>query len=136
MKAAYWTAIGAMLIPVGIIILIEKPDWSNMGTGIMIVGFISFIVGWCYTIREEHRNAEKDKEEKKQRVIEDEWKKKQEKARVSSHYLDTLIQYEMLRALGINPQRVSRRYRRWLADRSYQEQLRKYEEEAENDDSV
>jgi len=134
MKAQYWTAIGAMLIPVGAVVLIDEPDWVKLGLSLMIVGFISFIVGWGYTIREEQRNTAKEKTANEQRIKDDKWRDEQDKIRASSHYLDTLIRYEMLRALGVNPRRVSRRYRRWLADKEFQEQLKKYDEGGEEDE--
>lgn len=78
MKAAYWTAFGAMAIPLGVAILALviylNNDFYSFGVWIaiafIVVGFASFIVGWGYTIREEHRNIAKDKEEREQRQIE------------------------------------------------------------------
>ena len=63
MKAAYWTAIGAMAIPLGVSILAIaisfggdlSPFWAWVALVAIIAGFASFIAGWVYTIREEHQ---------------------------------------------------------------------------------
>ncbi len=52
MKATFWTAIGAMLIPLGVIVIIEAPSFSLLGVFLTLVGVASFIVGWIHTIRE------------------------------------------------------------------------------------
>ena len=55
MKAAYWTAVGAMAIPIGVVILIQWPNLDLLAISIMVVGLVSFVAGLAYTIREEHQ---------------------------------------------------------------------------------
>ena len=76
MKAAYWTAFGAMAIPVGLIILIQWPNLGLLATCFMVVGLLSFVAGWAYTIREEHQKHK----EYKLRCKEDELRIRREKA--------------------------------------------------------
>jgi len=78
MKASYWTAFGAMALPLGVAILALVIYLNNgfysfgmwIAIAFIVAGFASFIAGWGYTIREEHRNIVKDKEEREQRQIE------------------------------------------------------------------
>jgi len=73
MKAAYWTAIGTMLIPLGVLLAIEKPEWSEWALGLIITGLASFIAGWVYTISDEKRRQREEKrreEEYKLRIRE------------------------------------------------------------------
>ncbi len=76
MKAAYWTAIGAMALPLGIVILIQWPNLDLLATCIMVVGLVSFVAGWAYTIREEHQKYK----EYELRCKQDELRIKREKA--------------------------------------------------------
>ena len=76
MRAAYWTAFGAMAMPLGVSILalalLFKPNsfflvlvW--LAIAFIVAGLTSFIAGWGYTIRDEHRKDVKEEEAKKQR---------------------------------------------------------------------
>ncbi|MFC1903162.1 hypothetical protein ACFLX4_03755 [Chloroflexota bacterium] len=76
MKAAYWTAIGTMALPLGIIMLIQWPNLGLLATCIIVVGFVSFVAGWAYTIREEHHKHK----EYELRYKQDELRIKREKA--------------------------------------------------------
>jgi hypothetical protein len=120
--AIYWTSIGVMLIPVGLAILIQWPDYYPTAFIVIVIGFVLGIVGLRLTIKDERQRQIERKKEEERRVTQD-------KKRIESHYLDTLIQYEILRALGVNPRIVSRKYRSWLSNRKFQEVLRKFEEE-------
>lgn len=56
--ATYWTAIGAMAIPLAVIILIEAPNgfssfWSWIALCLIVLGIISILVGWKNTLAEE-----------------------------------------------------------------------------------
>lgn len=66
-KAAYWTAFGAMALPLGVSLIAlatvfsELENWLiKAGFVLIILGFIFFIAGWVYTIREERINREKE----------------------------------------------------------------------------
>ncbi len=72
MKAAYWTQFGAMAMPLGVVLIALSPNLRTVAVGLIIAGFISFIAGWGYTIRDERRNDAKEKEEKKQRQVDGE----------------------------------------------------------------
>ena len=134
--ATFWTSIGVMLIPIGLAVLFQWPNYYPTAFVLMIAGVILGITGLGFTIRDERQKARDDKQRQRDREKEDKWREDQDKKRAHSHYLDTLIQYEMLRALGVNPRRVNNKYRRWLSDKNHQEQLRKYEEEEEEENEV
>jgi len=56
--ATYWTAIGAMAIPLAVILLVEIPNsftsfWSWIALGLIVFGIASIIVGWAKTVAEE-----------------------------------------------------------------------------------
>lgn len=57
MRAAYWTQFGAMLIPVGVAVLLGKPNMDTLAFWLMVAGFVSFIAGWMYTIKYENEAA-------------------------------------------------------------------------------
>ncbi len=70
MKAAYWTAFGAMAMPLGVSILALamfsgfsdlSSFWVWLAMCFMVVGLLSFVAGWAYTIREEHQKHEEYK---------------------------------------------------------------------------
>lgn len=65
--ATFWTSIGVMLIPVGLAILIQWPGQSILAFGTIIVGCILGVIGLSFTIRDEKRVAEKEREEREQR---------------------------------------------------------------------
>jgi hypothetical protein len=78
MKAQYWTALAAMALPLGVSLIalsVVFPDLKTwlmyFGFASMIVGFIFSIVGWVYTIKEDHRRDSKDEEERQQRIKDD-----------------------------------------------------------------
>lgn len=81
MRASYWTAIGTMLIPLGVVLLIEVPTASYWAFWIIVTGFISFIAGWSYTVNEE-------RESKKQRI-------KDEKRRNREHKENLIVLAEL-----------------------------------------
>ncbi|OGN97858.1 MAG: hypothetical protein A2Z77_02260 [Chloroflexi bacterium RBG_13_51_36] len=73
--SGFWTAIGAMLIPIGALILIEKPTWSDFAFVLVVAGFVSFIAGWVYTIKEERRHDEIEKQRQKEYELREEREK-------------------------------------------------------------
>ena len=74
--ATFWTAAGAMLIPLGVLLAVEVPNWDKLAFCLIVVGLVSFIAGWVYTIKEERK---KDREDKLRRK-EDELRIRREKA--------------------------------------------------------
>lgn len=58
MRAAFITALGTMLIPLGVVLVLEKPEWDFVAFLLIIAGFCSFIAAWYYTIKEERRQEE------------------------------------------------------------------------------
>jgi hypothetical protein len=127
--ATFWTSIGVMLIPVGLAILIQWPEqylWAFLAMG---AGVILGIIGLGFTIKDEKQKAKEARQREKAREVEGKQREAQDKKRIESHYLDRLIQYQILKALGVNPKLVGRKYQRWLTDRKFQEELKKFEEE-------
>ena len=51
--ATFWTSIGIMLIPVGLVILIRWPNFYPTVFIVMLVGVILGVVGLRFTIRDE-----------------------------------------------------------------------------------
>ena len=64
--ATYLTAIGAMLVPLGVLLAVEVPNWKWLAFLLIVVGLISFIAGWVYTIREERKKDREDKLRRKE----------------------------------------------------------------------
>ena len=62
---AWWTALGAMLIPVGVIFMIEKPERAGIAMWIIIFGFVSVIAGLALTVREERKKEKRESNGKK-----------------------------------------------------------------------
>ena len=69
MRAAYWTAFGAMAIPLGVAIFaiaisLGVSDFSSLWMWLALVcitaGFASFIAGWVYTIVEERQKRKEE----------------------------------------------------------------------------
>lgn len=78
MRASYWTAFGAMAFPLGVslIALATVFDvWQDflivVGLVSVVIGFFCFVAGWVYTVREERKADEKEKEEREQRKRDD-----------------------------------------------------------------
>ena len=74
--ATYLTVIGAMLVPLGVLLAVEVPNWKWLAFLLIVVGLISVISGLVYTIREEQRRDREDK----LRCKEDELRIRREKA--------------------------------------------------------
>jgi hypothetical protein len=96
-----------MLIPVGVAVLLGVPTWDTLAFGMMVAGFISFVAGWAYTIRDERRDDDKEKEARKQTKV-DEQRKKRE------HYENLIVFRAMAKQLGVSTVRLDRLMRRWL----------------------
>ena len=69
--ATYWTSIGVMLIPIGLVILIQWPDFYPTAFIVIIVGLILGIIGLGFTIRDERRKQIDRAEENKRREAQD-----------------------------------------------------------------
>jgi hypothetical protein len=115
MKAAYWTAIGTMLIPIGVLLAVEVPTLQELAFWLIIAGLVSFIAGWGYTIREEHRNAAKEKKAEQLRQIED-------KEREKEHQEYLLILSEIAKGLGVSSVRMNRKLRRLAEEEALKEE--------------
>lgn len=81
MKAAYWTAFGTMLIPIGIVLLLGKPELSQLAFWLIVAGFASFVAGWYYTVKEERRQDAIEK----RRQAEEERRQREDKRRQAEH---------------------------------------------------
>jgi fatty acid desaturase len=58
MKSTFWPAIGAMAIPLAVVLLLAIPDsfssfWGWVALGLILFGVISVIIGWVQTVSEE-----------------------------------------------------------------------------------
>ena len=95
MRATYWTAIGAMLIPTGVVILIEAPSFSSLAVFLTLVGVASFVAGWLYTIKEEH-----------QMLKESEARTEREKARTKREKASLIVLVYMADELGVDMSEV------------------------------
>jgi membrane associated rhomboid family serine protease len=84
MNAAWWSAFGAMLIPVGVVLMIAKPETTGIAFWIVIGGFFSFIIGLALTVRE-------DKE-----------KRKRERARARREIASYFVLTHIASALGVD----------------------------------
>ncbi len=76
MRATYWTGIGVLLIPIGVVLIVEFPNLHQLAFWLIIGGFVSFVAGWGYVIRDERLNRAKEEEAKQQRQLDE--KRKQE----------------------------------------------------------
>jgi hypothetical protein len=81
MKATYWTAIGTLLIPIGVLIVVEKPEWSDFVRWLIVLGLASFATGWYYTVKEEQRQDAIEK----RRQAEEERRQREDKRRQAEH---------------------------------------------------
>lgn len=55
MNAQWWTALGAMSIPLGVVLMIAKPETAGISQWLIIVGFVFAIAGLALTFREERK---------------------------------------------------------------------------------
>jgi len=61
MNAQWWTAFGAMSIPVGVVLMIGKPETAGISQWIIIVGFVFATAGLALTFREERRKQKRER---------------------------------------------------------------------------
>jgi hypothetical protein len=66
MRAAFITALGTMLIPLGVFLAIDKPELEGLAFLLIIAGLVSFGGAWYYTIKEERRQDEIEKQRQKE----------------------------------------------------------------------
>ena len=102
MKAAYWTAFGTMLIPIGVALLLGKSELGELAFWMIVAGFASFVAGWYYTIKEERRQDELEKRRQ------EEYKRRQEEYRLNIREGKTtiLILMNIAEALGVDTNKV------------------------------
>jgi len=110
MKAAYWTAFGAMLIPVGVAVLLGEPQRGDVAFWLIVAGFASFIAGWVYTIREEQR--QKRDELRRQRGEKERQEKHEVDMRVGKTYV--LILTHIAEALGVDVNKIIKEQKEML----------------------
>ena len=84
MIAQWWTAFGAMLIPVGVVLMIGKPETAEISQWIIIAGFVFAIASLALTFREERR------------------KQKGEMARAEWEASSLLVLHHIALALGVD----------------------------------
>ena len=58
--ATYLTAIGAMLVPLGVLLAVEVPNWKWLAFALIVTGLVAVIVGLIYTIREVRQKRKED----------------------------------------------------------------------------
>ena len=110
MKAAYWTAFGTMLIPIGVALLLGKPELGELALWMIAAGFASFVAGWYYTIKEERRQDKIEKGRQK------EYERRQEEYRLSIRAGKTtiLILTNIAEALGVDTNEIVKDQERLL----------------------
>jgi len=84
MNAQWLTAFGAMSIPVGVVLMIGKPETAGISQWIIIAGFVFAIAGLALTFREERR------------------KQKREMARAKREASSLLVLHHIALALGVD----------------------------------
>jgi len=97
MRATYWTAIGTMLIPLGIVLVLAKPEWAGYAYWLIIFGFASFAVGWYYTIREERRQQRDEQRRQEEHEL-----------RLRGEKTSLLILGHIAESLGVNMDKVAK----------------------------
>ena len=58
--ATYLTAIGAMLVPLGVLLAVEVPNWKWLAFVLIVTGLVAVIVGLIYTIWEVRQKRKED----------------------------------------------------------------------------
>jgi len=81
---AWWTAFGAMAIPIGVVIMIAKPEKAEIAFWIVVLGFVFAIAGLALTFREERE------------------KQKRERARARRETASFLVLTHIASALGVD----------------------------------
>jgi len=61
MNAAWWTAFGAMTIPIGVLLMVEKPERAGIATGLVMLGFVLLIAGLALTFWEERAKRKSER---------------------------------------------------------------------------
>jgi len=84
MNAQWLTALGAMSIPLGVVLMIGKPETAGISQWIIIAGFVFAIAGLALTFREERE------------------KQKRESARVRREKASLMILTHIASALGVD----------------------------------
>lgn len=95
MKAAYWTGIGVLLIPIGVLLAVVVPSLNQLAFWLVIGGIASLIAGWVYTIRDE-----RDKKLEMERAEERRQKEYRQRDREHEEYL--VVLGEIARRLGVS----------------------------------
>jgi protein-S-isoprenylcysteine O-methyltransferase Ste14 len=84
MNSTWWTALGAMAIPVGAVLMIEKPETAGISQWIIIAGFVFATAGLALTVWEARQ------------------KRKREMESATREASSTLILHHIALALGVN----------------------------------
>lgn len=86
--ATYLTAIGAMLVPLGVLLAVEVPNWKWLAFCLIVVGLVTVIVGLLYTIKEEQQ------------------KRKESELRIRREKASLIVLVFMADALGVDTSEV------------------------------
>ncbi|MBA7705988.1 hypothetical protein ES703_114830 [subsurface metagenome] len=86
--ATFWTAIGAMLVPLGVLLVVEVPSWSLLAFCLIVVGLVTVIVGLLYTRKEEQQ------------------KRKESELRIRREKASLIVLIFMADALGVDTSEV------------------------------
>ena len=90
--ASFFVAFASIAVPLGVVILIERPIWASTALWLVWVGIVSFVIGLGFTIRDETEKRRMSEQQRNDRDNDDKWREEQDEKRDTEHfeYLATL----------------------------------------------
>ena len=96
LRASFWTQVGAMALPLGVSLIAlatilneQKDRLIFAGLLSIIIGFVSFVLGWTYLVKEEREAVNRRTDEQTQRKN-DEMRNQQEHDEIMAMLAGTL----------------------------------------------
>lgn len=68
MNAVWFSAFGAMLIPLGVVLMLDKPENAGIAFWIVISGFVSLAISLALTVWEERQKQKRERAREIQEV--------------------------------------------------------------------
>lgn len=69
--AAYFTALGALFVPIGVVVMVEWPNWDSLAFMLIVAGLICAIAGLAFTVRDKREDAIKEQKEEQRKQSEE-----------------------------------------------------------------
>ena len=122
--AVYITTIGVVLLPIGVVILVEKPDLDTLAYWLIVGGVIFAILGLIFTVKEDREKRAEAQKTEQRREAEDRRREEEYKRGVEDRRRYSIFLSAFAKRWGISMWRVNRKVRRLEDEDKFKEEFK------------